>query len=219
VRRPLDTSKTRLQIDKTGRYRGLVNTLTTIAREEGAGALYKGLTPFVTHLTLKYALRFGSFGYYKSAMGTYASSLSDSSRNFLAGLAAGITEAILIVTPFERVKTVLQKQHGLDKSKLKYQGPVHAAVTIAREEGVRALWNGAAPTIARQATNQAALFWSYPQILKLFSDRVEGDGKQQAPWKPATAALLGAMIGPLSKYVQSARPGGARERRERCVRY
>ena len=41
------------------------------------------------------------------------------------------------------------------------QGPVHAAVTIAREDGlVRGLWAGAAPTVMRNGTNQMCLFWA-----------------------------------------------------------
>lgn len=62
---PLDVTKTRLQLDNTGKYRGMVNCARTIVAEEGARALYKGLTPFITHLTLKYALRFGSFAWFQ----------------------------------------------------------------------------------------------------------------------------------------------------------
>jgi Mitochondrial carrier protein len=32
----------------------------TVIKEEGVRALWKGLTPFATHLTLKYALRMGT---------------------------------------------------------------------------------------------------------------------------------------------------------------
>lgn len=55
---------------------------------------------------------------------------------FLAGLGSGITEAVLIVTPFEVLKIRLQQQKGLDKAQLKYHGPVHAARVIVAEEGV-----------------------------------------------------------------------------------
>ena len=41
------------------------------------------------------------------------------------------------------------------------QGPVHAAMTIAKEDGlVRGLWAGAAPTVMRNGTNQMCLFWA-----------------------------------------------------------
>lgn len=194
---PLDVAKTRLQLDSTGKYRGLFHTVRTIASEEGFRALYKGLTVFQVHLVTKYALRFGSFQYFKSLMGVSSSKGGDRLRNLGAGLMAGVTEAILIVTPFERVKTVLQQQIGMKKQALRYKGPVHAAMTIVREEGIGSLWNGAMPTIIRQASNQAALFASFPIILSLFSDRVEGDGKHQAIWKPFLTGLIAATIGPL----------------------
>lgn len=65
---PLDVAKTRLQLDRRARYTGLYDCLRLIARNEGIPALYKGLTPFVTHLTLKYALRFGSFAWFKQRL-------------------------------------------------------------------------------------------------------------------------------------------------------
>ena len=42
-------------------------------------------------------------------------------RRMAAGFAAGITEALIIVTPFEVVKIRLQQQHGQDKALLKYK--------------------------------------------------------------------------------------------------
>ena len=58
----------------------------------------------------------------------------DTSRRVLAGLGAGVTEAMVIVTPFEVVKIRLQSQVGTDKSKLKYSGPVDAAIKTIRQE-------------------------------------------------------------------------------------
>lgn len=55
----------------------------------------------------------------------------------MAGLGAGVTEALVIVTPFEVVKIRLQSQVGMDKAKLKYTGPIDAAVkTIKAEVGI-----------------------------------------------------------------------------------
>ena len=42
-------------------------------------------------------------------------------RRMGAGFAAGITEALVIVTPFEVVKIRLQQQRGLSKELLKYR--------------------------------------------------------------------------------------------------
>ena len=52
--------------------------------------------------------------------------LSDG-RRMGAGFMAGVTEALLIVTPFEVVKIRLQQQTGMDSSKLLYK--VHPPAT------------------------------------------------------------------------------------------
>lgn len=52
---------------------------------------------------------------------------------------AGVSEAIVIVTPFEVVKTRLQQQRGVDKASLKYHGMFHCAKVVIKEEGITAL--------------------------------------------------------------------------------
>lgn len=47
---------------------GVVNCGQTIIKEEGVRSLWKGLTPFATHLTLKYALRMGTNATYQSLL-------------------------------------------------------------------------------------------------------------------------------------------------------
>lgn len=42
-------------------------------------------------------------------------------RRLAAGFSAGITEALIIVTPFEVVKIRLQQQRGLAREHLKYR--------------------------------------------------------------------------------------------------
>lgn len=44
---------------------GIYDCGSTVVNEEGVRALWKGLTPFATHLTLKYALRMGSNSVYQ----------------------------------------------------------------------------------------------------------------------------------------------------------
>ncbi len=63
----------------------MINCGVTIYKNEGWLALYKGLSPFVAHLTLKYALRFGTFGMFKKGLGVGVDvrSSSDSLRTFM----------------------------------------------------------------------------------------------------------------------------------------
>ena len=59
---------------------------------------------------------------------------------------------MIVFSPESVVKTRLQQQEGLKN--LKYNGAVNTAVTIAREEGVTALWKGVVPTMVRNGSNQ-----------------------------------------------------------------
>lgn len=193
---PIDVIKTRLQLDKKGRYSGIYNCGSTIAREEGVRALWKGLTPFIGQLTLKYALRMGSNAFFLEFLRDEQGKLSNSSR-LLAGLGAGVTEAMLIVTPFEVVKTRLQQQKGTDKALLKYHGPVHTALTVAREEGVARLWSGATATTIRQGSNQMSMFWGKSVCDNLIWGKQDNDGKVLSPIQSATSGFIASCIGPI----------------------
>lgn len=126
---PIDTIKTRLQLDKSKQYNGIWHCGRTIAKVEGVRALWKGVVPFSTHLTFKYALRMGSNSFYQGLFRNKDGELSDG-RRLLAGAMAGATEAVFIVTPFEVVKIRLQQQRGLDKSLIKYKVCLHASCLL-----------------------------------------------------------------------------------------
>lgn len=138
---PIDVIKTRLQLDSRARreYRGIRHCGSTIVQQEGMRALWKGLTPFATHLTLKYTLRMGSNALFQSALADAQTGKLSVTARLAAGFGAGVLEAVAIVTPFEVVKIRLQQQRNVVRELVKYQGPVHCAATIAREEGLRGL--------------------------------------------------------------------------------
>ena len=79
-----------------------------------------------------------------------------------AGLAAGITEAVTVVTTMEVLKVRLQGQNGSNSGTAghvpKYRNAAHAAYLIAREEGPQALFKGMSLTALRQATNVSGKF-------------------------------------------------------------
>mmetsp|Transcript_14182 Transcript_14182/g.40300 ORF Transcript_14182/g.40300 Transcript_14182/m.40300 type:complete len:304 (-) Transcript_14182:773-1684(-) len=157
---PLDVLKTRIQLEGNG----LGKTASTMFRNEGPRSFYKGLTPFVTHLVTKYSVRWYFNEFYREFFRDEKTGKVSTFGGFAAGLGSGLTEAVLIVTPFEVVKIRLQKQKG--STNLHYHGPVDCVQKIVRNEGVRALWKGNLPTMARQGINQLLLFGSYDYLKK-----------------------------------------------------
>ncbi|CAM8891956.1 unnamed protein product [Rhodiola kirilowii] len=194
---PIDVIKTRLQLDRTGAYKGIAHCGTTVAKTEGVRALWKGLTPFATHLTLKYALRMGSNAVFQSAFKDKETGKVSNRGRLLSGFGAGVLEALVIVTPFEVVKIRLQQQRGLSHELLKYKGPVHCARLIIREEGIFGLWAGAAPTVMRNGTNQAAMFTAKNSFDILLWKKHEGDGTVLLPWQSMISGFLAGTAGPI----------------------
>lgn len=88
---PVDTIKTRMQLNPA-LYPGILSTGSTIVKSEGTRSLWKGLTPFATHLYLKYALRFGTNAGFQSLLMDKETGKLDAPRRVLAGLGAGVTE-------------------------------------------------------------------------------------------------------------------------------
>jgi len=194
---PVDVVKTRLQLDKTGQYKGVVDCFKKIHAEEGVGALWKGLNAFATHLCFKYMLRMGTNATFQAALMDDEGKLTTGKR-MAAGFGAGVVEALVVVTPFEVVKIRLQQQKGLIMKDLKYKGTVHCARTIVKEEGFRALWNGAGPTIARNGTNQMCLFTAKAHVDAFLWNKHDGDGKELRPLQSMISGGLAATIGPVA---------------------
>lgn len=125
----------------------------------GLGAVISGIVP-------KMAIRFASFEQYKYLLTSPDGTLTGKS-TFLAGLAAGATEAVAVVGPMEVVKIRLQAQlHSMsDPLEVpKYRNAAHALYLILKEEGPTTLYRGVALTALRQATNQAANFTAYTYL-------------------------------------------------------
>lgn len=202
---PLDTIKVRMQLSRRGRTpglkrRGFIKTGMEIARKETPLGLYKGLGAVLTGIVPKMAIRFSSYEWYKQLLAGESGRVGGAG-NFLAGLAAGVTEAVAVVTPMEVVKIRLQAQHHSMADPLdipKYRNAAHAAYTVIKEEGVGTLWRGVSLTALRQGTNQAANFTAYTE-LKDYMQRRSPDASAPLPgWQTAIIGLISGAVGPFT---------------------
>ncbi|KAK4765542.1 hypothetical protein SAY86_026632 [Trapa natans] len=169
---PLDVAKVRLQLQKkvpanegTPKYRGLLGTVATIAREEGLSALWNGIIPGLHRQCIYGGLRIGLYGPVKSFLGG-SDSAHDTSlfQNVLAALLTGAI-AIAVANPTDLVKIRLQAEGKLPAGVSgRYAGALNAYVTIVSQEGLGALWTGLGPNIARNAVINAAELASYDQV-------------------------------------------------------
>uniref|UniRef100_A0A3Q2YDW7 Dicarboxylate carrier UCP2 n=1 Tax=Hippocampus comes TaxID=109280 RepID=A0A3Q2YDW7_HIPCM len=155
---PLDTAKVRLQVSGGPKalfgfatYRGVFGTMFTIVRTEGARGLYNGLLAGL-HRQMSFAsVRVGLYDATKQFYGRGSESPSIATR-----LAAGCTTgamAVAVAQPTDVVKVRFQAQVRLLRggAATRYGGTLDAYRTIARDEGLRGLWKGCLPNIARNA--------------------------------------------------------------------
>ncbi|KAJ2918052.1 hypothetical protein MD484_g2350, partial [Candolleomyces efflorescens] len=102
---PLDTIKVRMQLSRSGRggtkARGFIATGAYIVKRETPLALYKGLGAVLSGIVPKMAIRFASFEAYKKALANKETGKTSVGGIFVAGLGAGVTEAVAVVTPME----------------------------------------------------------------------------------------------------------------------
>ncbi|KAI1203248.1 mitochondrial carrier [Nemania serpens] len=207
---PLDTIKVRMQLSRRARQpglpkRGFIKTGAEIVRRETPLGLYKGLGAVLTGIVPKMAIRFTSFEAYKQVLADKRTGTITGSGTFLAGLAAGVTEAVAVVTPMEVIKIRLQAQHHSMADPLdvpKYRNAAHALYTVVKEEGAGALYRGVSLTALRQGSNQAVNFTAYTYFKEALLRRRRDDGAAQAAalpsWQTTVIGLVSGAMGPLS---------------------
>ncbi|OAJ36963.1 hypothetical protein, variant [Batrachochytrium dendrobatidis JEL423] len=171
-----------------------------IVQREGFLSLYKGLGAVTAGIVPKMSIRFSSFEYYKESLAKREGGTASSASIFLAGLGAGATESVLVVTPMDVVKIRLQAQHHsmTDPTDIpKYRNAAHCMYVMVREEGIASLYKGVNLTVLRQGTNQAANFTVY-EFLKTRLYTLQPDVKDTLPpWQTFVIGLVSGACGPL----------------------
>ncbi|XP_069059927.1 dicarboxylate carrier UCP2-like [Pleurodeles waltl] len=168
---PLDTAKVRLQIQGEGKcatnvkivqYKGVFGTITTMVKTEGAASLYNGLVAGLQRQMSFASVRIGLYDTVKHFYSRGSEHSSMASR-LLAGSTTGAM-AVTFAQPTDVVKVRFQAHVKLTDGNRRYNGTVDAYKTIAKEEGIRGLWKGTLPNIARNAIVNCAELVTYDMI-------------------------------------------------------
>lgn len=135
----------------------------TVAKEEGAGSLWKGLGPGLQRQVIYGGLRIGLYDPIKKMTTDFAGGDSIGVK-IAAGLLSGAI-GITVASPTDLVKVRMQAAGRLPPGvPKKYPSALGAYGIIIKEEGLAALWTGLGPNIARNALINAAELASYDQI-------------------------------------------------------
>lgn len=143
------------------KYRNVFQTGYTIVREEGFGALYKGVVPTMLRQGCNQAVNFTGYNLIKKEVMKRqdTTELASWQSLVIGGFSGGMGP--IVNNPLDVVKTRLQKQVVHEGKTPKYTGLVQACVVVAKEEGVLALWKGITPRLLRIVPGQAITFMTY----------------------------------------------------------
>nr|XP_018262175.1 solute carrier family 25 (mitochondrial citrate transporter), member 1 [Kwoniella dejecticola CBS 10117]OBR84333.1 solute carrier family 25 (mitochondrial citrate transporter), member 1 [Kwoniella dejecticola CBS 10117] len=189
---PLESLKTQLQFGalEGGKQLTPYQALKGTIQQRGFVGLYAGVTPVIIGNAVKAGVRFTTYDQFKALLKDDEGKLT-APRSMLAGLGAGMSEAVIAVTPSETIKTKMIEDSKLAQPRFK--GTSHAVSTIIKEEGWLGVYRGVGPVMLRQGANSAVRFSSYSTLKQLAQGSVV-PGTQMPGWMTfgigATAGVI-----------------------------
>lgn len=212
---PIDTAKVRLQIQNnasakgTGApYKGLLDCMGRIVKEEGATKLYTGLKPAIGRQLVYGGLRLCLYDYVRDFTHEKIQGGGENPwliTKIVAALATGAF-AMCVAQPTDVVKIRFQADSG------RYRNLAHACKSIIQKDGIRGLWKGLGPNVARNATINAAELATYDQFKETICHYTPLHDGLVTQWLASLAAglfavVIGSPIDVVKTRIMNARPG------------
>ena len=154
-------------------------------KKEGVRYLYRGILPPLLQKTASVSLMFGMFGQCQKILHKAFPSLSPFATMSASAIVAGTTEAIL--TPFERVQTLLQDKHYHSR----YKNSLHAFKEL-RSYGFKEYYRGLGPILMRNGPSNVLFFGLRGEVKKVFPQTEYVFGDILADF--FSGAVVGALI-------------------------
>ncbi|EKX52026.1 hypothetical protein GUITHDRAFT_65536 [Guillardia theta CCMP2712] len=186
---PIDTAKVRLQLQKSGarnirQYKGMMDCMILIYKEEGATALFKGLGPALVRQICYTGLSFVLYEPIRDAMSGKGPDAGFMNRLIAGGTAGAI--GITVMNPAEVIKTKMQGNTSSTSVR-------KLVVDVWSQEGIVGFWAGIRPNVTRTFLVCAAELGTYDQAKHmLISQGVFTDGPLAHLSASAIAGLASA---------------------------
>ncbi|XP_047328555.1 mitochondrial carnitine/acylcarnitine carrier-like protein [Impatiens glandulifera] len=177
VGHPFDTIKVKLQSQPVplpgqfSKYSGAIDAVRQTIAAEGPRGLYKGMGAPLATVAAFNAVLFSVRGQMEALFRSQSGGASLTPRDqIFCGAGAGLAVSFL-ACPTELIKCRLQAQSALAGSNsggvalVKYGGPMEVARHVIRSEGgIRGLFKGLIPTLAREVPGNAVTFGVYEAL-------------------------------------------------------
>ncbi|XP_023005490.1 mitochondrial carnitine/acylcarnitine carrier-like protein [Cucurbita maxima] len=177
---PFDTIKVKLQSQpvplpgQSPKFSGAIDAVKQTIAAEGAGGLYKGMGAPLATVAAFNAVLFSVRGQMEALVRSQPGVPLSVNQQVVCGAGAGVAVSFL-ACPTELIKCRLQAQSALAQSSsagltVKYGGPMDVARHVLKSEGgVKGLFKGLVPTLAREVPGNAAMFGTYELLKQCFA--------------------------------------------------
>ncbi|KAE8658735.1 putative protein phosphatase 2c [Hibiscus syriacus] len=172
---PMDMVKQRLQLGNGVAYRGVLDCVKKVLKEEGFGAFYASYRTTVLMNAPFTAVHFATYEAAKRGL-IQISPESASGEQMIVHATAGAlagTSAAVVTTPLDVVKTQLQCQGVCGCDRFKSTAIMDVTKTIVQKDGYKGLMRGWIPRILFHAP-AAAICWSTYEAAKSFYQQLDG---------------------------------------------
>lgn len=195
---PFDTAKVRLQVQDASnpKYKGLFDVLKQMTAEEGMRSPWKGVTAGIQRQMAFAPIR---IGLYEPVRNFYMGKDFKGDPTLLQKIAAGLTTSaigITIASPTDVIKVRIQAEGRLPPGAVRrYNGVLDAYKKIISQEGVKGLWTGYGPNLARNCVVNATELVAYDQAKQMLLKRGAGDNLGTHIASGLCAGLAATLLG------------------------
>ena len=170
---------------KTVRFRGTLHAFFNIAKMEGIGSWWAGLSPTLLMAVPATIIYFTMYDQLKVLFG-----FQSGKKNILAPMLGGSiarTIAVTAICPIEIIRTKLQSRQGYSYSEV-----IDVVRGAVRQNGVLSLWRGLLPMLLRDVPFSISYWLGYEYLKVLFNSQSD------LSLQPFVPLLSGAVSGGVS---------------------
>ncbi|GAA0164772.1 transporter [Lithospermum erythrorhizon] len=180
VGHPFDTIKVKLQSQPTPlpgqqpKFAGAMDAVRQTVAAEGPRGLYKGMGAPLATVAAFNAVLFSVRGQMEALLRSEPGVPLTIKQQLIAGAGAGVAVSFL-ACPTELLKCRLQAQSSVASTgaaataAVRYGGPLDVARHVLRSAGMRGLFKGLVPTMAREVPGNAAMFGVYEAVKQMIA--------------------------------------------------
>ncbi|KAF2291673.1 hypothetical protein GH714_028064 [Hevea brasiliensis] len=193
---PLDVLKVNMQVNPV-KYNSIYSCFTTLLREEGPSAFWRGWAGKFFGYGFQGGCRFGLYEYFKNL---YSNVLVDHNRSFVFFVSSASAEmfANLALCPFEAVKVRVQAQPHFAKGLLDGFPKLYAS------EGFHGFYKGLVPLLGRNLPYEWHNFNRYhTSEFILFSCSIHEEGRVLKPQQLGVTCLAGYAAGSVGSFISN----------------